>query len=106
MDMGRERVPDCTTLLKFRRPLEKHQLGEALFDKVGEILQEQSLKPGTGTGTGSIADATIIEAPRATKNTDRQRGLEMQQTRKIMQWYFGMKQHKGVDSRIGLATVP
>jgi IS5 family transposase len=30
------RVPDGTTLLKFRRLLEQHKLGEALFAKVGE----------------------------------------------------------------------
>ena len=33
IDLGRERVPDATTLLKFRRLLETHQLGEALFPK-------------------------------------------------------------------------
>ena len=31
IDLGRERVPDATTLLKFRRLLEKHRLGEARF---------------------------------------------------------------------------
>src|ERR1700752_3222277 len=37
IDLGRERVPDGTTLLKFRRLLEddKHKLGAALFAKVG-----------------------------------------------------------------------
>jgi transposase, IS5 family len=39
IDLGRERVPDATTLLKFRRRLEEHQLGEALFAKVGQVLQ-------------------------------------------------------------------
>ena len=39
IDLGRERVPDATTLLKFRRLLEDHKLGEALFAKVGEVLQ-------------------------------------------------------------------
>jgi transposase, IS5 family len=38
IDLGRERVPDGTPLLKFRRLLEKHQLGEALFAKVGKVL--------------------------------------------------------------------
>ena len=44
IDLGRERVPDATTLLKFRRLLEKHKLGEALFAKVGEVLQAQRLE--------------------------------------------------------------
>src|SRR5665213_2991040 len=49
IDLGRERVPDGTTLLKFRRLLEKHELGAALFAKVGEVLQASGLKVGTGT---------------------------------------------------------
>jgi IS5 family transposase len=98
IDLGRERVPDATTLLKFRRLLEKNKLGEALFAKVGEVLQAQGLKVGTGT----IVDATIIGAPSSTKNADKQRDPEMHQTRKGQQWYFGMKMHIGVDSQTGL----
>jgi IS5 family transposase len=99
IDLGRERVPDATTLLKFRRLLEKHDLGAALFAKVGEVLQAQGLKVGTGT----IVDATIIGAPSSTKNAKGERDPEMHQTRKGKQWFFGMKLHIGVDSRTGLA---
>jgi transposase, IS5 family len=99
IDLGRERVPDATTLLKFRRLLEKHQLGQALFAKVGEVLQANGMKVGTGT----IVDATIIGAPSSTKNADKQRDPEMHQTRKGKQWFFGMKLHIGVDSHSGLA---
>ena len=99
IDLGRERVPDATTLLKFRRLLEKHKLGEALFAKVGEVLQANGMKVGTGT----IVNATIICAPSSTKNADRQRDPEMHQTRKGQQWFFGMKLHIGVDSQTGLA---
>jgi IS5 family transposase len=99
IDLGRERVPDATTLLKFRRLLEKHKLGEALFAKVGEVLHAHGLKVGTGT----IVDATIIGAPSSTKNADKQRDPEMHQTRKGQQWFFGMKLHMGVDSQTGLA---
>lgn len=99
IDLGRERVPDATTLLKFRRLLENKELGKALFAKVGEVLQARGLKVGTGT----IVDATIIGAPSSTKNKDKQRDPEMHQTRKGQQWYFGMKMHIGVDSQTGLA---
>ena len=99
IDLGRECVPDGTTLLKFRRLLEQHQLGQALFAKVGEVLQARGMKVGTGT----IVDATIIAAPSSTKNADKQRDPDMHQTRKGQQWYFGMKLHIGVDSRTGLA---
>ena len=102
IDLGRERVPDATTLLKFCRLLEKHKLGEALFAKVGEVLQARGLKVGTGT----IVDATIIGAPSSTKNKDSKRDPEMHQTRKGKQYFFGMKMHIGVDSQSGLVQHP
>ena len=98
IDLGRERVPDATTLLKFRRRLEEHQLGQALFAKVGEVLQAGGLKVGAGT----IVDATIIAAPSSTKNASGTRDPQMHQTRKGQQWYFGMKLHIGVDEDTGL----
>ncbi len=98
IDLGRERVPDATTLLKFRRLLETHSLGEKLFAKVGEVLQGRGLKVGTGT----IVDATIIGAASSTKNAEGKRDPEMHQTKKGQQWYFGMKLHIGVDSQTGL----
>ena len=97
--LGRERVPEATTLLKFRRLMEKHQLGEALFAKVGEVLQAHGLKAGTGT----IVDATIIGAPISTKSADENRDPETHHTHKGQQRYFGMKLHIGVDSKTGLA---
>ncbi|MFN3377348.1 MAG: IS5 family transposase [Burkholderiaceae bacterium] len=99
IDLGRERVPDGTTLLKFWRLLEKHELGQQLFATVGRVLQARGLKVGTGT----IVDATIIGAPSSTNNADKARDPEMHQTRKGQQWYFGMKLHIGVDSRTGRA---
>lgn len=99
IDLGREPVPDATTLLKFRKLLNDNKLGEALFSKVGQELQERGFKVNTGT----IVDATIISAPSSTKNADKARDPEMHQTRKGQQWYFGMKLHIGVDSQSGLA---
>ena len=97
IDLGRERVPDATTLLKFRRLLEKHNLGAVLFAKVGDVLQANGLKVGTGT----IVDATIIGAPSSTKNAQGKRDPEMRSTSKNRQWFFGMKLHIGVDSTTG-----
>jgi IS5 family transposase len=79
--------------------LEKHKLGEALFAKVGEVLQGKGLKVGTGT----IVDATILGAPSSTKNAHKQRDPEMRQTRKGQQRFFGLKLHLGVDSQTGSA---
>jgi len=98
IDLGREPVPDATTMLKFRRLLNDNKLGEALFAKVGQELQARGFKVNTGT----IVDATIIGAPSSTKNADKARDPEMHQTRKGKQWYFGMKLHIGVDSQSGL----
>jgi len=98
-DLGRERVPDATTLLNFRHLLEQHSLGAALFAKVGELLLSSGLKLSGGT----IVDATIIAAPSSTKNADNARDPEMHQTKKGNQWHFGMKVHIGVDSKTGLA---
>jgi IS5 family transposase len=49
--------------------------------------------------TGTIVDATIINAPSSTKNGKKARGPDMHQTKKGNQWYFGMKAHFGIDSR-------
>ena len=62
-------------------------------------------KPGRGRRlrTGTIMDASIIEAPSSTKNKAGGRDPEMRQTKKGNQWHFGMKAHIGVDAESGLA---
>lgn len=95
IDLGREPVPDETTICKFRHLLEAHQIGEQLFARIGEYLVAQGLTINRGT----IVDATIISAPSSTKNRKKARDPEMHQTKKGNQWYFGMKAHLGVDSR-------
>ncbi len=98
IDLGREPVPDETTICKFRHLLEAHQLGEQLFALIRTYLAEQGLQIRRGT----IVDATIISAPSSTKNRTKERDPEMHQTKKGNQWYFGMKAHIGVDSRTTL----
>jgi len=98
IDLGRERAPDATTLLNFRHLLEKHELGAALFAKVGELLLANGMKLSGGT----IVDATLITAPPSTKNQEQSRDPEMHQSKKGNQWYFGMKVHIGADSHSGL----
>ncbi len=82
IDLGREPVPDETRVCKFRHLLEQHGLGERLFERVGEHLQQKGLRLNTGT----IVDATIINAPSSTKNARQERDPEMHQTRKGKQW--------------------
>ncbi len=91
-------IPDSTTLLNFRHLLEQHELGAAVFAKVGELLQANGMELSGGT----IVDATLIAAPPSTKNEEQSRDPEMHQSKKGNQWYFGMKVHIGVDSASGL----
>ena len=78
IDLGCEAVSDATTLLKFRRLLEKHNLNEQLFAEVGRVIQGNRMTLKTGT----IVDATIIAAPSSNKNAGKNRDPEMHQTRK------------------------
>jgi IS5 family transposase len=98
IDLGREPVPDETTICKFRHLLETHRLGQQLFARIGEYLTKQGLQVSRGT----IVDATIISAPSSTKNRTKERDPEMHQTKKGNQWYFSMKAHIGVDSQTKL----
>jgi len=96
IDLGQEPVPDETTVCKFRHLLEEHRLGGEILETVNLYLQRRGVRISTGT----IVDATIIEAPSSTKNRDQQRDPEMHQTKKGKQWHFGMKAHVGVDSKV------
>ena len=98
IDLGREPVPDETTVCKFRHLLEERQLGGQMLEAVNLHLQSRGVRITTGT----IVDATIIHAPSSTKNREQQRDPEMHQTRKGNQWFFGMKAHVGVDSKTKL----
>jgi transposase, IS5 family len=95
IDLGREPVPDESTVMRFRHLLEEHKLGEKIFEEVGRIL----LKRGLRLSKGTIVDATIIAAPSSTKNAEGERDPQMHQTKKGNQWHFGMKAHVGVDSQ-------
>jgi IS5 family transposase len=98
IDLAREAAPDATTLLKFRRLLERHGLTQAIFGAINAHLAERGLL----LREGSIVDATLISAPSSTKNARGERDPEMHQTKKGHQWYFGMKAHIGVDRDSGL----
>jgi len=98
IDLGKEPVPDETTILQFRHLMERHNLGDELFRLVNVYLAENGMTINRGT----IVDATIISAPTSTKNKTKTRDPDMHQTRKGNQWYFGMKTHIGVDSKTRL----
>ncbi|MDA3256859.1 IS5 family transposase [Pseudomonas aeruginosa] len=93
-----ERIPDETTILNFRRLLEKHELAAGILAVINGYLGDRGLSLRQGT----IVDATLIHAPSSTKNQDGKRDPEMHQTKKGNQYYFGMKAHIGADAESGL----
>ena len=84
IEMISDRIPDETTILTFRHLLEKHGLGEQIFDIVKALLAAR----GVTMRQGTIVDATLIAAPSSTKNKDGKRDPEMHQTKKGNQWYY------------------
>jgi IS5 family transposase len=98
LDYFKEDVPDATTLLKFCHLLEKHNLQKELFGTQKE-LPDAKWKMMHG---GTIADATIIEAPSSAKNSAKSRDPEMKSTQKGNQRHFGMKARIGVDAGTGM----
>ena len=91
-------LPDETTILNFRRFLEKNDLSKVILQTINSHLEAQGMLLREGT----IMDATIINAPSSTKNKDKARDPEMHQTKKGNEWHFGMKMHIGVDAVTGV----
>jgi transposase, IS5 family len=98
LDMGEDRLPDESTILRFRHLLEAHNLSVQILATVNATLMAKGLLLKQGT----VVDATLIAAPSSTKNQDGERDPEMHQTKKGNQWHFGMKAHAGVDADSGL----
>jgi IS5 family transposase len=93
-----ERLPDETTILRFRHRLEEHKLAPKILATVNELLAAKGLLLRAGT----VVDATLIAAPSSTKNKAGERDPDMHQSKKGNQWHFGMKAHIGVDAESGL----
>ena len=98
LDAGITRLPDESTILRFRHLLEEHKLSIQLMASINATLATKGLILKTGT----VVDATLIAAPSSTKNSRGERDPEMHQTKKGNQWHFGMKAHIGVDADSGL----
>jgi IS5 family transposase len=92
------RLPDESTILRFRHRLEKYKLAQQILSTVNELLIAKGLLLKVGT----VVDATLIAAPSSTKNKDKARDPEMHSSKKGEQMYFGMKAHIGADADSGL----
>ena len=94
IELIEDAVPDESTILRFRHLLERHQLTQKIFELVRGLLEQKRLLLKSGT----IVDATIIDAPPSTKNEGKSRDPEMKQGKKnSREWHFGMKAHVGTD---------
>lgn len=101
LDPGTTRLPDESTILRFRHLLEENNLSIQLLATINTTL----VKKGLLLKAGTAVDATLIAAPsstKITKNSTGKRDPEMHQTKKGSQWHFGMKTHIGVDAESGL----
>jgi IS5 family transposase len=98
LDAGISRLPDESTILRFRHLLEENNLSIQLLATINATLARKGLMLKAGT----VVDATLIAAPSSTKNSSGKRDPEMHQTKKGNQWHFGMKAHIGVDAESGL----
>ncbi len=118
-----DRVPDAKTIWLFRDTLTKADVIRDLFDIFNKQLEEAHLI----THTGTIVDATFVEAPRQRNSKDerkdikegkvpeawekegnshklRQKDMDATWTRKGNQTYFGYKDHVKADADSKLIT--
>lgn len=118
-----DRVPDAKTIWLFRDTLTKANVVRVLFDAFNKQLEEANLI----TRTGTIVDATFVEAPRQRNSKDerddikqgkipeewqkpknkhklRQKDVDATWTRKGNQTYYGYKDHVKADADSKLIT--
>ena len=78
LDNWSSRLPDETTILRFRHLLEKHKLAPQILVVINDLLRAKGLMLRVGTAV----DATLIAAPSSTKNASGERDPEMHQSKK------------------------
>ena len=78
LDNWTSRLPDETTILRFRHLLEKHKLAPQILVVINDLLHARGLMLRAGTAI----DATLIAAPSSTKNASGARDPDMHQSKK------------------------
>jgi IS5 family transposase len=103
VDFDEHKVPDATTLCKFRKILTDNKIDKLFADTCNNFLE----KHGYMMRGGTIVDATIITAPSSTKNAENKRDPEMKSTKKGNIYYFGAKMHAGSGAKpISASALP
>lgn len=87
IELDDDRIPDETTILNFRHLLERHALTEALFAEVNAYLADKGIVLRSGT----LVDATIIDAPTSTTNKARARPRDVvdEEGKRLVLWHEG-----------------
>ena len=96
--LGAARVPDKTTLCRFRQMMVEEGLEREIFEDLARQLEAEGLM----MREGSVVDATFVESPSSTKNRARERDGEAHSAKKGNNWHFGYKAHIGADRDSGL----
>lgn len=91
LDAGIARLPDESTIVRFRHLLEEHTLSIQLM-AIKDVMRN----------SGTVVEVTLIVVPSSTKNNMGERDPELHQAKKGKQWHFGMEAHIGVDAECGL----
>ena len=92
LELGRDSIPDETTILNFRHLLEAHELTKTVFEAVAEYLEAR----GALLRGGTIVDATLIAASSSTKNEAGKRDPQMHSSKKGNQWCVSRTQATGL----------
>ena len=103
-DASQEPMPNRTTLVKFRKWLREQKFADTLTAAVDAALDAAGIEISSGT----MVDATVIEASGSTKNKAKDRDPDAGSTQKRGSWSFGYKLHIGTDvenNRIHSASV-
>jgi len=96
---GTQRIPDRVRTLRFRYPLEEHDLSL----KIPQVISAKLAAHGLLLKAGAVVDATLNGAPSSTKNKDGECDPEMHQVKNGNQWHSWMKAHIRVNADSGLA---
>jgi IS5 family transposase len=89
IELGDDRIPDERTILNFSHLLERHGLTQAIFADVNAHLADKGITLRSGT----LVDATIIDAPSSTKNKAGEREAAFKSPGKV--WGVMRKAPKG-----------
>ena len=87
------KVPDATTIFRFRDELAKANIIEILFTKFDQFLQANGFR----AQKGQIVDASIIRVP--TQRNSREENRDIKDGKSISSWSKSKKRQKDTDAR-------